>query len=93
MGCVQRKNSRAGGGLGEKPAHLVYREALAARFVLGRPPHDGLRCLGRTVHRTRVYICRLFLRGRWSWRLEARLVGLIWIIEDALWFALNPAFG
>jgi hypothetical protein len=39
------------------------------------------------------YICRLFLRGRRSWRLEARLVGLIWIIEDALCFALNPAFG
>jgi len=34
--------------------------------------------------------------GRWSWRLEARLLGcilLFWICEDFLWFALNPAFG
>ncbi len=38
----------------------------------------------------------VFLRGRWSWRIEARIVGMIvlfWIIEDALWFGLNPAFG
>jgi len=34
--------------------------------------------------------------GRWSWRLEARLLGCIlmfWIAEDFFWFALNPAFG
>lgn len=32
----------------------------------------------------------------WSLRLEARILGcvaLFWIIEDALWFLLNPAFG
>lgn len=34
--------------------------------------------------------------GHWSWRLEARALGcvmLFWIIEDALWFVLNPAYG
>ena len=33
---------------------------------------------------------------RWSWRLELRAVGAIavfWIIEDFLWFVMNPAFG
>jgi len=38
----------------------------------------------------------VFLRGRWSWRIEARIIGMImlfWVIEDALWFILNPAFG
>ena len=33
---------------------------------------------------------------RWSWRLELRAVGSIavfWIIEDFLWFVMNPAFG
>jgi len=43
-----------------------------------------------------VFHLPVFLRGRWSWRLEARLVAMIlffWIIEDTLWFALNPAFG
>lgn len=37
-----------------------------------------------------------FLFGRWSWRLEARALGCImqfWIMEDFLWFVLNPAFG
>lgn len=32
----------------------------------------------------------------WHWRLEARILGcvaLFWILEDALWFLLNPAFG
>lgn len=38
----------------------------------------------------------LFLLQRWSWRLEARLIGcimLFWITEDFLWFVLNPAYG
>lgn len=33
---------------------------------------------------------------RWNWRLEIRTLGalaLFWIIEDYLWFILNPAFG
>ncbi len=36
------------------------------------------------------------LCGRFSFRLEARTVGglmLFWIIEDLLWFLMNPAFG
>ncbi|MEI6212296.1 MAG: hypothetical protein WCR06_11795 [bacterium] len=43
-----------------------------------------------------VFHLPLFLTLRWSWRLEARVLGclaLFWIIEDALWFALNPAYG
>jgi hypothetical protein len=38
----------------------------------------------------------VFLRGHWSWPLEARIVAMImlfWVIEDAFWFILNPAFG
>jgi hypothetical protein len=34
--------------------------------------------------------------GRWTPRLEARVLATIcwfWILEDALWFVLNPAFG
>lgn len=34
--------------------------------------------------------------AQWTWRLEARILGCVaifWIIEDALWFLLNPAFG
>lgn len=37
-----------------------------------------------------------FLLQQWSWRLEARVLGcimLFWIVEDFLWFVLNPAFG
>ena len=36
------------------------------------------------------------LFGAWSWRIEARILGslaLFWIIEDFLWFVLNPHFG
>ncbi|PWF49327.1 hypothetical protein [Massilia glaciei] len=38
----------------------------------------------------------LFYMAEWSWQLEARVVAsimLFWIVEDFLWFLLNPAFG
>lgn len=38
----------------------------------------------------------LFMTASFSLRLEARILGCImvfWIVEDFLWFALNPAFG
>ena len=36
------------------------------------------------------------LLGRWSLRIELRILGalaLFWIVEDWLWFVINPAFG
>jgi hypothetical protein len=38
----------------------------------------------------------VFVSGHWSWRLQMRIVAaimLFWVIEDALWFVMNPAFG
>jgi hypothetical protein len=38
----------------------------------------------------------LVFSGQWSWQLEARVfasVMLFWIVEDFLWFIINPAFG
>ena len=43
-----------------------------------------------------VFHLPLFLNLRWSWRMEARVLGslaLFWIIEDVLWFMMNPAYG
>jgi hypothetical protein len=43
-----------------------------------------------------IFHLPVFLRGRWSWRLESRIVAMIllfWVTEDAFWFVLNPAFG
>ena len=43
-----------------------------------------------------VFHLPLLLTGRFTWRLELRALGSVmvfWILEDALWFALNPAFG
>jgi hypothetical protein len=34
--------------------------------------------------------------GQWSWQLEARVLAcvmLFWVVEDFLWFVVNPAFG
>ncbi len=39
---------------------------------------------------------RQFFTGHWSWRAQARVIGcvmLFWIVEDFLWFALNPGYG
>jgi hypothetical protein len=38
----------------------------------------------------------LLFAGQWSLKLEARTVACVavfWVIEDLLWFVLNPAFG
>lgn len=38
----------------------------------------------------------LFFMGHWSWRAEFRVIGcimLFWIVEDFLWFMLNPVYG
>ena len=38
----------------------------------------------------------LVFGGFWSWRAEARVLScvmLFWLVEDFLWFVLNPAFG
>ncbi|MBS0308806.1 MAG: hypothetical protein JSS58_07520 [Proteobacteria bacterium] len=38
----------------------------------------------------------LFFMARWSLQMEARVIAcimLFWILEDFLWFLLNPAFG
>jgi len=43
-----------------------------------------------------VFHLPLFIHGRPTLKLEARLLGslmIFWIIEDFLWFVLNPAFG
>lgn len=43
-----------------------------------------------------VFHLPVFVHFRWSWRLEARIISMImlfWVMEDVLWFILNPAFG
>jgi hypothetical protein len=38
----------------------------------------------------------MFFMGQWSLQLEARAMAcamLFWVLEDYLWFVLNPAFG
>lgn len=38
----------------------------------------------------------IFLTWHWSWQLEARILAsmmVFWIVEDFLWFIVNPAFG
>jgi hypothetical protein len=38
----------------------------------------------------------LFFMGQWSLQLEARVMASVmvfWIVEDFLWFIINPAFG
>ncbi len=43
-----------------------------------------------------IFHVPVFVFSKWNWRIEARLLGciqLFWIVEDFLWFVLNPAFG
>ena len=43
-----------------------------------------------------IFHLPLFMMASWSWMLEARVVScimLFWVVEDFLWFVMNPAFG
>lgn len=43
-----------------------------------------------------VFHLPVFVGGRFSPRLEMRILGclmLFWIVEDFIWFVMNPAFG
>lgn len=43
-----------------------------------------------------VFHLPIFVHGHWTLKSEARVLGCLmffWIIEDFLWFVLNPAFG
>ena len=43
-----------------------------------------------------IFHLPFFFEKSWSWRLQARALACImqfWIMEDFLWFLLNPAFG
>jgi hypothetical protein len=43
-----------------------------------------------------VFHLPLVWEGRWSWWAELRALSLVagfWIVEDALWFVWNPAYG
>lgn len=43
-----------------------------------------------------IFHLPLAMLGHFSWRMEARILGalmLFWIVEDFLWFVMNPAYG
>ncbi len=43
-----------------------------------------------------VFHMGIFVFNQWSLKIEARIIAcimLFWIIEDFLWFMINPAFG
>ena len=43
-----------------------------------------------------IFHLPVFVFGTVSWKIEARIFGglmVFWILEDFLWFVLNPAFG
>lgn len=43
-----------------------------------------------------VFHFPVFFVGRWTLRLECRILACImvfWVVEDFLWFMLNPAYG
>lgn len=43
-----------------------------------------------------VFHLPIFFIGQWSLRLECRILACImvfWVVEDFLWFVLNPAYG
>jgi hypothetical protein len=81
--------------VGRQPADLAYRTTLVARHFLGRTRDDRLHAwvfpfIAMFFH------FPLFFNGHFSWRAGFRVLAcimLFWIVEDFLWFVLNPAYG
>jgi hypothetical protein len=76
------------------PTWRVEKHPLLDWFWGGRPMTGyhawAFAFVGLTFHTPYLFGCVP------SWRMEARMLGglmIFWIVEDALWFALNPAFG
>ena len=66
-------------------------------FVAGPSGSTASRCL-RKIARQKpdLIICPIFFLAQWSSLMEARIMAstmLFWIVEDYLWFVINPAFG
>jgi hypothetical protein len=43
-----------------------------------------------------IFHLPLVMMGTWSWVMEVRVLAcimLFWVVEDFLWFVMNPAFG
>lgn len=43
-----------------------------------------------------VFHLGIFQIGKWSWSIECRIIAslmIFWIVEDFLWFVINPAYG
>lgn len=84
----------AHGWAAELPTWRVEKHLLLDIFFGGRP------LTGYHVWAF-AFVCCLFhlpffLYGTWSWRGEAYAIGgysLFWVVEDFLWFGLNPHFG
>lgn len=65
------------------------------RIVWGGKPMTGYH-LWLFTFMALAFHLPIFINGTFSIKLEARIFGsimLFWIIEDFLWFVLNPSFG
>ena len=84
----------ATGWAGNLPTWRVERHPLLDLFWGGRPL-TGYH-VWVFLFMALVFHLPLFFARPFEWRLEARVLGglmIFWIVEDFLWFVLNPAFG
>lgn len=66
------------------------------RLVLGGRPLTGYHFFAQLFVLLVVHLPFAAGVSAWSWRAEARMVAfliLFWVVEDFLWFALNPRYG
>jgi hypothetical protein len=84
----------ANGWAGSLPTWRIEKGPLLDIFWGGRPLTGYHAWV--FVFMALVFHLPIFIKGTFSLKLEARIMGslmIFWIIEDFLWFILNPAFG
>ena len=66
------------------------------RIALGGRPLTGYHLFAQLFVLLIVHLPFAMGLSAWSWRVEARVLAflvLFWVVEDFLWFALNPRYG
>jgi hypothetical protein len=83
-----------GGWAANRPTWRIEEHPLLYIFWGGRPMTGYHAWMFSFI--ALFYHFPLAFMGQWSLRLEARVLAcvmLFWVVEDFLWFVINPAFG
>ena len=76
------------------PTWRISKDHVLSRLLAGGRELTGYHLWVQTFVFSLLHIVFVFVS--WSWKIELQLLSFIfyiWVVEDFMWFLLNPAFG